>query len=60
VKKRDIRFLQRVDGVSLEAECAKRSTVPKSQRERLAECRRLVRKLAAHRDTEDDEYDDDE
>jgi len=60
VKKRDQRFLDRVAGIALETECAKRSTVPKSQRERLAEARRLLRALAGHPCAADDEDDEEE
>ena len=60
MKKRDQRFIEKIDGIALETECARRSLVPKTQRERLIEARALLRKLAAHKDAQDDEYDDEE
>jgi hypothetical protein len=60
MKKRDQHFLERMDAVALECECAKRSIVPKARRERLAEARRLLRKAASHPDALDDDDEDEE
>ena len=59
MKKRDTRFLDRLDEIALHGECARRTTSPKNRRERLTQARKLVRKLGNHADSQDDDGDDD-